>query len=94
MCRLAVSFIVEEEGGEYSVSGVFFSLSAEEKERDSLCTSAFFLSVCVCVYLMSLILGTLELCTERQQPKLIMTAKPAPDLTVSRVLHILMETIK
>lgn len=60
-----------------SVNGAFFSLSAEEKERGSLCTSAFFLCVCVC--LISLISGTHTLCTERQQPKLIMTAKPAPE---------------
>ena len=73
--------------------GCFFPLVLR-KRKGTACAQVHSSSRYVCVYLMSLILGTLELCTERQQPKLIMTAKPAPDLTVSRVLHILMETIK
>lgn len=60
--------------------GCFFLLVLR-KRKGAACAQVHSSSqcVCVCVCLMSLISGTHKLCTERQQPKLIMTAKPAPE---------------
>ena len=79
---------------------MFFPLSAEEKERGSLCTSAFFLSVCVCVCV------CVSNVTHLRNPQTLYReaatqadhdskacSKKTP-LTVSRFLHILTETIK